>query len=265
MGEGRITITIKPRQVERVFYWVIIIILSALLMMSYLKDTVSTARTSQAAPAEQDVGAHAPAEQEAPAVEETGTCTDGKKNQDETGVDCGGSCTGCKAGYTCKTADDCAGDYCVSNKCTNTKPVTLSGEIELTITGVKTEKVSSGAVKVTEVSYQVKNGKQRNMGQVTGKVFVKSKRDSSYCLSQLPSEETSCPKEYALFHFTGPRTGETLKDSVELKNKYTGGSLVTNWGASTYYEIGDDFNVFLYLYDESGEPLGVSAFRTVKG
>jgi hypothetical protein len=44
------------------------------------------------------------------------TCTDKVKNQDETGVDCGGVCPGCALGNECSVNDDCVSRYCNANK-----------------------------------------------------------------------------------------------------------------------------------------------------
>jgi len=40
------------------------------------------------------------------------SCSDTRKNQDETDVDCGGSCPGCDADRACETAADCADRIC---------------------------------------------------------------------------------------------------------------------------------------------------------
>jgi len=45
------------------------------------------------------------------------TCTDGIKNQDETGVDCGGRCSACDIGIACGSNDDCDGYYCLDGSC----------------------------------------------------------------------------------------------------------------------------------------------------
>ncbi|CAF1389707.1 unnamed protein product [Adineta steineri] len=47
------------------------------------------------------------------------TCTDSVKNQDETGVDCGGSIcsTKCAAGLTCRANSDCVSAVCTSGVC----------------------------------------------------------------------------------------------------------------------------------------------------
>jgi len=45
------------------------------------------------------------------------TCTDEIRNQDETDVDCGGSCTQCDDGKRCKEDSDCTSNYCYKNIC----------------------------------------------------------------------------------------------------------------------------------------------------
>lgn len=48
------------------------------------------------------------------------TCQDQLKNQDESDVDCGGSCSACSEGQTCNTALDCASMACVAGTCVST-------------------------------------------------------------------------------------------------------------------------------------------------
>ena len=45
------------------------------------------------------------------------TCTDGAKNGNETGVDCGGSCVGCAMGSPCLVNTDCGSGVCMANVC----------------------------------------------------------------------------------------------------------------------------------------------------
>ncbi|MFC1768434.1 hypothetical protein ACFLZX_01595 [Nanoarchaeota archaeon] len=44
------------------------------------------------------------------------TCSDSRKNGDETGIDCGGSCKRCGTNVTCKVNTDCASQFCDTNK-----------------------------------------------------------------------------------------------------------------------------------------------------
>ncbi len=45
------------------------------------------------------------------------TCTDTAKNQDESDVDCGGTCDDCVNGDDCNTAADCESNFCDAGKC----------------------------------------------------------------------------------------------------------------------------------------------------
>lgn len=50
------------------------------------------------------------------------SCTDGVKNQDETAIDCGGTCApelGCDDGQACREDEDCAGSFCSDDVCTD--------------------------------------------------------------------------------------------------------------------------------------------------
>ena len=49
---------------------------------------------------------------------EPGTCSDGLLNQDETDIDCGGTCSAtCQPGDHCVDADDCESLVCTANVC----------------------------------------------------------------------------------------------------------------------------------------------------
>ena len=50
------------------------------------------------------------------------TCSDNIKNQDESDVDCGGSCDKCENGKTCASDKDCATGECTNGVCTGEKP-----------------------------------------------------------------------------------------------------------------------------------------------
>jgi hypothetical protein len=54
-----------------------------------------------------------------------GSCVDDIQNNDETDVDCGGSCHGCNFGEACLDHTDCQGGACTSNLCSTFSP-TLS-------------------------------------------------------------------------------------------------------------------------------------------
>ena len=56
------------------------------------------------------------------------TCEDGTQNQDETDVDCGGSCPGCVAGQQCIQNSDCISLNCISGICQS--PVLACSDME---------------------------------------------------------------------------------------------------------------------------------------
>ncbi|UCH12780.1 MAG: hypothetical protein JSW18_02220 [Candidatus Omnitrophota bacterium] len=66
------------------------------------------------------------------AVGDDGQCSDGIKNQDETDIDCGGSCDPCANGKACSTDDDCV-NKCSTNKVCYT-PATSTGSTTRTTT-----------------------------------------------------------------------------------------------------------------------------------
>ncbi len=45
------------------------------------------------------------------------SCTDGRKNGDESDVDCGGACGACASGADCSSASDCASGLCFDSGC----------------------------------------------------------------------------------------------------------------------------------------------------
>lgn len=50
-------------------------------------------------------------------AEEADLCLDGKKNQNETGIDCGGSCAPCADNQGCIVGTDCTSLVCIGNLC----------------------------------------------------------------------------------------------------------------------------------------------------
>ena len=53
-------------------------------------------------------------------------CNDHSKNQDETDIDCGGSCADCATGKTCLTSADCQSSYCDGSICRETGSTTTT-------------------------------------------------------------------------------------------------------------------------------------------
>jgi hypothetical protein len=255
MDETQISITIKPMYIERLIYWIIIIVLAVLLIMSYMKDddapsstTTSDTKTTQTA------APQAQPEPEAPAAKATDTCTDAKLNGDETDVDCGGKCgVKCASGKACLNNSDCVSGYCTNKACTNTAPTTLSGKLEIDVTKAAYTEASSGAVKVTGISYTIKNGLAEDLAGGQIKIFLKSKSNTG-CLNQ--GTDDGCDKEFARFVVPRVASGKNFNENHELqKDEYTSGSFVQK--DEMYYDYEDSsrssFNVVAYLYDANGD------------
>lgn len=268
MDETKITITLRPIYIERIIYWLLIILLAVLLIISYLGEADAPEETTPVvtgvSPDLEQPGEDAAKSE----VEEVGeTCFDGEKNQDETDVDCGGSCGGCALEEVCESANDCLADYCVDNRCASEEPVDLSGDVELKLLKVETEEnTGTGAEKITKIQYSLTNGLEEDLNMVTLKVFVKSKTSNDYCLNQAQGQERDCLDSYAQMTVPGADSGETTSLSQDLSGLYTGASYVANYGSASYYEPGDSFNVWIYLYDVNGNQINdeiIAAFKTV--
>jgi plastocyanin len=94
------------------------------------------------------------------------TCTDGAKNNDETDIDCGGSCPlDCALGDGCDQGTDCVSGICTGNKCvqvngcdvTNTTDMTGQSPVTITTSGLtwtpKCIKVSVGTVVTVNATF----------------------------------------------------------------------------------------------------------------
>ena len=58
------------------------------------------------------------------------SCNDKVKNQNETDVDCGGSCSACTDGATCLVSMDCSSGYCDNGLCADAPVATCSDNIQ---------------------------------------------------------------------------------------------------------------------------------------
>jgi hypothetical protein len=272
MDEARITITVKPIYIERIVYWIVILVLAVLLVFAYLRDDTSEAPDgTQGGTEDEGPAAPAPSEGTAPpgpvAHEPEQSCGDGVKNRDETDVDCGGSCTGCAAGKACVTADDCAAQYCVASLCTNTAPAQLSGKLDFTLTSVQHSKSGSGTVKVTGIQYKIVNGMGQGTDTFLVRVYVKNKAGTR-CLNQQTTG--SCDDSYAEFTIPGVGSGKTTEDGHEFSDSdYTtlmGRYLIEDTGYDPSDPNQDDVSVFAYLYDVNGDEIGgksITSFKTI--
>lgn len=256
MDETQISITIRPIHIERIAYWAIILALAVLVVILWTRDCQADTTTSESSSGAVAQNNNQNAEANAPIVEEVATCVDNKKNQDETDVDCGGSCGSCVAGKKCSANSDCASNICTAGTCTNTPPAaeqTLSGKVNFDLKSVEVQKApTNNARKVVRIDYTIDNGLDEDLGQITIKVFVKSAKTSSYCLNQQPDPGSDCNKPYAEILVRGPNSGKSATESQSIEGKY----LITD---PSYYDPDntnlDNFLVSVYVYDAGGNEI----------
>jgi hypothetical protein len=112
-------------------------------------------------------------------------CSDGTKNNDESDVDCGGSCGACPTGKVCETDDDCT-DKCSTNKVcytsgssTSTRSTgTSSKPGSATVTNEMKEKIEGKLVGITRFAMSpnfksLNPGEEGTFGLGVTNVFVK--------------------------------------------------------------------------------------------
>ncbi len=58
------------------------------------------------------------------------TCTDGVKNQNETGIDCGGICSKCPDGQGCLVDSDCSSENCTAGTCASSSAPSCSDNVQ---------------------------------------------------------------------------------------------------------------------------------------
>lgn len=241
MDETQISITIKPIYIERLVYWIIIIALAVLLILAYANDdttsqtTTTTQQTAQPAAPEP--------EEEAPVVV-AATCSDAIKNQDESGVDCGGVCPKCAAGTACKSNSDCISNICSNNTCVTTAPPTLSGSFAFEITNVEIKKAPTNNSKVVSLSYKATNGLTTALDSLTVHIEIKNEAKSK-CLA--PSDVGECDDPYKTLILNGVESGKTVTGTADVNGVYL---------LDTFYDFGDDYFVIAYVYDENGDKIG---------
>jgi len=179
------------------------------------------------------------------------TCSDAKKNQDETDVDCGGiKCSACASGNVCTINADCISNICTAGKCTNTAPITLSGKFEFDLKSATWSAAANGAIKVTGISYKITNGLEDDLDGVTLRVFLKNKANTK-CLNQVAG--TSCDKEFAIVTLSALKSGKKIEADHEFTSDEAPAKFVQEGDA---YIIGDDVTVVVFAYDDDGNEIG---------
>lgn len=255
---GEFVIRFDSYTIERLVYWLIIIILASLLIWCYVSDhsdTQTKDTTKDQASNDQVNAAGTNDDTTTVDSEETKeeeevvdvvdeTCSDGIKNQDETGIDCGGICS------------DIRGEYYYAGKC-HTEPEVeedtsaLTGDVKIEVSNIETQKASSDAVKVVSFKVTVTNGKT-SRGFYSVEAFAKS--TSGTYLNQFGSGD-----EYSVY--MGPldigkvESGETVTATLDEAGAY----IFEQVG----YKLGDDFKLTIQLLDDDGEKVD-EVTKTVK-
>lgn len=230
---GEMVIRVDGRAIERVIYWLIIIVLVGLLIWSFARNCAPEENT--VAIQEQDTTTNTPEEDpiapviedELPAADET--CSDGIENQDETNVDCGGVCTSINGGYF------------YNGECHQEEESKLSGLLDFSVTDIETQEADSGAFKVTSFKVVVDNGKPNDLF-VSVEAFAES--TSGVLLNQFSSDEQPYMGPLDLGRIdSGAKRTFTVDESGSYVFEQTG------------YTLGNDIKLVVYFYDDDGEKL----------
>jgi len=249
---------ITPRKLERIAYLFIIAVLVILLVFfAFFKDakcetttnttsatgTGTTAGAGGSTPATPAVNTSV---QETPAAP-VASCTDGKKNQDETDVDCGGAtCLLCKQGKKCAANTDCATGRCTGGFCV----AALSGDVTLTIKDAGFSGGGDTAVRVTDADLTIVNGQGEDL-DASVNVYFKTSSGTFY-LNQQDDEEKGDPQK--VIELGVIKSGATLSKTVEI-GKY----LFSGEDAHT-----GDFIVELDLVDSSSGEILATASKKIE-
>lgn len=233
---------------------VLVVLLTVLLIFSYISDGECACTDAPENTTGAVVKETAQPEATVPAEEETTeepeeppepTCNDNELNQDETAVDCGGSCAPCADGLACERDDDCESGDCTAGQCQALPE--LSGEAEFSFTDVETEEAASGAMKVTGVSVSVENGYAENK-EFELEIYLKSDNDFYYLNQNEDALEREKYDPYAIVPLTPVPSGETLELDADLGGLYLASSYVYSVEPGVY-DNGDDFRVEVRLVD----------------
>lgn len=241
---SEIQLTVNSRSLERFFFIIVILVLASLNFIQWNHDTGDAVTAQVTADTElQGVEDTDVPETQTDADLVAGTCTDGIKNQDETQVDCGGTCSGywydndcnsepkeadddiecrmnsdCDSGYTCEDNacveippeceedSDCQyNEECTADfKCEEKR---LSGLLEAKILTVDVAAgVGENTKKVKAVKLEIENGKGKTM-VLYGKAYIYEDRsDPMYDVAQGGE-----------FEIGSVKTGETVSQFFTIK------------------------------------------------
>jgi len=250
-GQNDAIFVLTPRKLERIAYIFIILALVALLIFfAFIKDptcetptntTVSGTTTGGTGGSAGGTGAVNTTVKNTTAP--VPNCTDAKKNQDETDVDCGGAkCLLCEQGKKCLANADCATGRCTGGFCV----APLSGDVTFALKGVDYTGGITNSAKVTGLEVSVVNGKSTDF-DARLEVYVKT-ANGNYYLNQPVDDEKGDP--YLTVNLTTIKSGATLSpQQYDVKGAYL-------YSLTDIYAAGDDFLVVVDLVDaDSGEVL----------
>lgn len=248
---GDIELRISDRLLERIAFIIIIIVLGVLLVMSYLHNSCDTTqekttqvaqnKTTQEVPATNETANETAAVKDPTPPEET--CTDNKKNQDETDVDCGGTiCHTCDDGKNCRSSDDCESGNCKEGTC-----VSLSGKVELKNLKVTSLISKFDTAKVTGIKGTIFNGLDKDV-TIDLEIYAMTS-DKNYYLETLDDDESinGPSKPYGSAFIGKIKSGASTNidfDSTMLGTTYL-------FGRPENYNPGDDFAIEVLLIDHN--------------
>lgn len=248
-----VTITVRPRTVERIIFIIIIIILAALYVREIVVDnrcdvkeniTEEVENISITQPQNETLNESEESEEnetELPSPEET--CVDGIKNQNEVGVDCGGVC----------------GGYWYTNECHTTPQSATGGKITFSLYDLikNTDYIyhnTTNSPKIKSVHIKIENGKDTDFENGFIEVYVRSV--SGLLLMQ--PEDAEEDVSYARVDIPTVKAGEIYDETLDLLGKYTSASYISDRS----YDAGDDVKVEVVLKGYDGSKIG-SVLKTI--
>jgi hypothetical protein len=252
MDETQISITIRPIYIERLIYWILILVMAVLLVIAWTKDDTATKTVATDTKTAQEAVA-APAVTPPAATPEVAkaTCTDALKNQDETDVDCGGSCSvKCANTRSCKANTDCISNVCSNSTCMGTAPAQLSGKVDLDVTKANVVSNSTtNSVKFLGLTYKVTNGLDEALSTAKLEVFVMNKQGK--CFNQI-GDTGECDDPFATVGLPKILSGKSFTETHAFtfgKGNEAKGSYVLS---DYYYTPGSAFRISVNVVDSDG-------------
>jgi len=257
-------IVIRERTLERIAYWLVILVLGVLLLLAYLRSpTCQQQAAANTTPAASPPAANQTENATANVTQNAASCTDGVKNQNESDVDCGGTCLPCAEGLRCAKNSDCIKAKCTSGVCNATVAV-VKTDIFLIDVGYNLSNTTLKSVTaVTGLTLRIQNG---NADAATYRIdaYVKTV-DDKYYLDQGVKDPPTEPKlTYAEIDLPPIPAGQALQMPFTLtKDQYKSGGKSITPTPNGEYSAGDDFLVEVRLVDPKSETVLATAKKKV--